>query len=276
VQAARDLNFLLKLSPNSDESRGLHQPPLKGTITLDRVSFSYPERPDARVLHRLSMKIADGECVAIVGSSGSGKSTIAALLQRLYEPESGRISIGSSKRALNEVNVHYLRKHVGVVSQNPNLFDATIAENIGYGRGKISEAEIRKAAMAANIHDFIMTLPQKYDTMVGENAALISAGQAQRLQIARAMARPSQILVFDESTSALDPANEAAVLQSIRNTKADRITIMITHKLSIMRMCDRILVLQGGEVKESGTYQVLMERNGVFAQLARSGEWVRE
>lgn len=220
------------------------------------------------------MRIDDGECVAIVGSSGSGKSTIAALLQRLYEPDSGRIFIGS-KRLLSSINVHYLRRHAAVVSQTPNLFDTTIAQNIAYGAGRISFDEIQKAAMISNVHAFIMSLPDEYETMVGENASLISGGQAQRLQIARALVRPSKILILDESTSALDSVNEAAILETIRATRAGRTTIMITHKLPVMRMCDRILVMQGGELKEQGTYQSLMERNGVFAQLARSGEWTK-
>jgi ATP-binding cassette, subfamily B (MDR/TAP), member 1 len=276
VQAASDFNRLLKLAPDSEESRGLLQPTIKGPIIFDQVSFAYPERPEVNVLNQLSMKIDDGECVALVGSSGSGKSTVAALLQRLYEPNSGRILIGSSgKRPLAQINVNYLRKHVAVVSQNPNLFDATIAENIAYGRGKVSLDEIKQAAMAANVHDFIMGLPLQYDTAIGENASLISGGQAQRLQIARALARPSRFLILDECTSSLDAANEAAVMDTIRRAKVGRTTIMITHKLKVMRLCDRILVMHGGELKEHGSYQTLMANNGVFAQLARSGEWVR-
>ena len=174
------------------------------------------------------------------------------------------------------MNITHLRDNVSVVSQHPNLFDATIAENIRYGNARISEVDIRVAAKAANVHEFVMGLPQGYDTMVGENASLISGGQAQRLQIARALARPSRVLILDECTSALDPENQAAVLETIRNAKEGRTTVMVTHKMQVMMMCDRIIVVDGGEVKEHGTYEQLMEMKGVFATLAKGGEWVGE
>jgi ATP-binding cassette subfamily B (MDR/TAP) protein 1 len=272
VQAMCGLNRLLTLSSDSDESRGLLRSSFKGPIIFDGVTFSYPERPDVVVLNQLSMKIACGECVAIVGPSGSGKSTIAAILQRLYEPNSGCISVGSNRRSLNEINVSHLRTHVSVVSQDHILFNTTIAENIAYGSDKISGHDIKQAAIAANVHDFIVSLPQHYNTRLGENNACISAGQAQRMQIARALARPSSVLILDECTSNLDPANEAAVVETILHAKVGRITIIITHNHSLMRICDRILVMHGGKIKEDGTYPVLMAHDGVFAQMAHSEE----
>ena len=131
-----------------------------------------------------------------------------------------------------------------------------------------------RAARAANVHDFVMSLPQGYDTLVGENATLISGGQAQRLQIARALARPSQILILDECTSALDGANQAAVLETIRSAKVGRTTVMVTHKVEVMRMCDRVVVIEDGKVAEEGRYDVLVERKGLFAKLASGGEWL--
>lgn len=235
------------------------------------MSFSYPEREDVPVLKNMSLSLSEGECVAIVGASGSGKSTIAALLQRLYEPESGTIYFGHTE--LREMDVRHLREHVAVVSQDPNLFDATISDNIRYGISKLSQKDVCRAAKAANVHDFIMTLPRGYDTMVGENASLISGGQAQRLQIARALARRSKILILDECTSALDSSNQAAVLETIKRAKVGRTTIMITHKLPVMRICDRILVIHGGDVAEHGTYKSLMRRKGIFSKLAKAGEW---
>jgi ATP-binding cassette subfamily B (MDR/TAP) protein 1 len=175
------------------------------------------------------------------------------------------------------MDVTHLRHHISVVSQNPNLFDATIAENIRYGNESMSEVDIRTAAKAANVHDFVMSLPQGYDTMLGENASLISGGQAQRLQIARALARPAKVLILDECTSALDPANEAAVLETVMRNKVGRTTVMVTHKVPVMRMCDRVVVLVGGGVVgEQGTYEELMAGKGVFATLASGGEWVGE
>jgi len=274
VQATGDFHKLIHLDTDTDESRGVLKPELDGPINFNHVQFAYPERPDAPVLKDVSLDIAAGECVAIVGASGSGKSTIASLLQRLYEPTTGSITVGYND--LRSMDIKHLRNNVSVVSQQPNLFDATIAENIRYGNAAVSEVDIRTAAKAANVHEFIMSLPQGYDTMVGENASLISGGQAQRLQIARALARPSQILILDECTSALDPANQAVVLETIRAAKQGRTTVMVTHKLQVMLMCDRILVVHEGEVAEQGTYEQLMERKGVFATLASGGEWVGE
>ncbi|KAH7906382.1 P-loop containing nucleoside triphosphate hydrolase protein [Hygrophoropsis aurantiaca] len=273
VQATADLNALVHLeTENTHEAQGMLRPQIAGDLVFNGVSFAYPTNPDVPVLKNLSMKIADGECVAIVGGSGCGKSTIAALLQRLYEPDVGTIAVGLND--LRATDVTHLREHVAVVSQNPHLFDASIRENIAYGRAE--GVDVVCAAQAAHVHDFVMGLPQGYDTLVGENASLISGGQAQRLQIARALARPAKILILDECTSALDPANQSAVLDTIREAKVGRTTIMVTHKVPVMRMCDRILVVEDGAVCEQGTYEALMERKGVFAKLANGGEWVGE
>lgn len=171
------------------------------------------------------------------------------------------------------MDVQHLRDHVSVVSQQPHLFDSSISDNIAYGT-LLTEAAIEEAARAANVHNFILSLPKGYQTVIGENASLISGGQAQRLQIARALARPSRVLILDECTSALDPANQAAVLETIKSAKIGRTTLMVTHKLQVMRMCDRIAVVHDGKIAEQGTYQQLMERRGVFAQLASGGEWM--
>lgn len=273
TNATRDLTKLLNMSDKTDESRGIMRPEIDGTVTFRNVDFSYPERPDVPVLRSLNLDIHNGECVAIVGASGCGKSTIAALLQRLYEPASGTIWMGLNE--LRATDITHLRNNVSVVSQNPNLFDATIAENIAYG-SELSEQDIHVAAKAAHVHDFIMSLPNGYETMVGENASLISGGQAQRLQIARALARPSKILILDECTSALDPANQAAVLETIRHAKVGRTTVMVTHKLPVMQTCDRILVVDNGKIVEQGTFQYLMEQKGTFASLVSGGGIERE
>lgn len=259
---------------NTDESVGKLTPNLDGDIRFEKVAFTYPERPEAPVLQDVNFYMKSGECVAVVGASGCGKSTVAMLLQRLYEPNSGSITIGETQ--LNMIDVTHLREHVSVVSQNPHLFDATIAENISYGNKGMSMNDIRCAAKAARVHEFIESLPKGYDTMVGENASLISGGQAQRIQIARALARPSNILILDECTSALDPANQAAVMETIRSAKIGRTTLIVTHKLAVMQMCDRILVVHDGAIAEEGSYSDLMRRHGIFAQLASGGEWSGE
>jgi ATP-binding cassette subfamily B (MDR/TAP) protein 1 len=274
VQATRDFMRLVRLSTDTDESHGISCPPIAGTISFNNVSFSYPERPDVPVLRNLSLDIHEGESVAIVGSSGSGKSTLAYLLQRLYEPSTGTITVGPW--SVHCMDIRHLRNHIAVVSQNPHLFDATVSENIAYGTDALPQSDIQQAALGANVHDFIEGLPQGYDTLVGENAALISGGQAQRLQIARALVRPANVLILDECTSALDGANQAAVLSTVLGAKAGRTTVMITHKLPVMRMCDRIIVVHEGKVAEQGTYEQLISRRGVFAQLASGGEWSGE
>lgn len=269
-QATEDFHRLLKLSNDTDESRGSERPPIRGTVAFTDVDFSYPERADVPVLKQVDVRLKEGECVAIVGSSGSGKSTVASLLQRLYAPQAGHITIGGHD--VDSINVEYLRDHVSVVSQNPTLFNASIADNISYG-SEVTPSGIREAAKAANVHEFIMSLPQAYDTLVGDNASLISGGQAQRICIARALARPSRILILDECTSSLDPANAAVVLDTIRRAKVGRTTIMVTHKLEAMRSCDRIIVMHDGRVVETGTYNALVAKRGVFASLTSAGEW---
>ncbi|KAH0831339.1 P-loop containing nucleoside triphosphate hydrolase protein [Lanmaoa asiatica] len=234
VQATVDLfRFVTLPIDGTNEAQGILRPPIAGDLVLQNVTFAYPANPDTIVLKNLSMKIAEGECVALVGASGCGKSTVAALLQRLYEPTSGMISVGAHE--LRCTDVHHLRNHVAVVNQTPNLFDGTIRENIAYGHlGELTDDDVG------------------YGTLVGENAALISGGQAQRLQIARALVRPSKILILDECTSALDGANQAAVIETIRGAKVGRTTVMVTHKVEVMRMCDRVVVIEDGRVAEEG------------------------
>lgn len=239
-------------------------------VVFHDVHFAYPERPDVPVLAGVSFDVRD-ECVAIVGASGSGKSTLAALLQRFYEPDQGMVSAGCND--VRSIQVNYLRDCIGVVSQDPHLFDASVRDNIAYGNQALSDEDVERAATAANLHDFVKELPNGYSTLVGENAALISGGQAQRIAIARALARPSNILILDECTSALDAQTQVGVLDTIRGAKAGRATFIVTHKLPVMQMCDRILVMENGRVVEQGSYASLIRQHGVFASLASSGEW---
>jgi len=316
VQAASDFNILLNLSTtNTLESRGSlkHSPPSLFTspIHFENISFSYPSRPSQPVLKNVDLTLYPGECVALVGASGSGKSTIAALLQRLYEPSGGKILLREGA-GLDEVDVRWLRQHIGVVSQHPNLFDASVKDNIRYGALAaaapfpqeedalvIPDSLVISASQAALLHEFVESLPQGYDTHLGENASLISGGQAQRLMIARALARiwaatgdrEGRLLVLDECTSALDGESQEKVLNTIRglrsgssssHTMPTTTTLMITHKLEVMQMCDRIIVLHEGRVVEQGSYDELMavdihddddSGRGVFRKLARAGEW---
>lgn len=266
------------------EASGSLRPTITGAVTFNDVHFAYPTRPDVPVLSGLSFTIRAGECVAIVGASGSGKSTIAALLQRLYEPTSGTIVL-SGKHALSQTDTPWLRDHIALVAQSPILFDASVASNIAYGTGShrddggslllLPPSEIERACQRANIHDFILSLPKGYATHLGEAASLVSGGQAQRLALARALVKTASVLVLDECTSALDGENERVVLETIARVKAGRTVVMVTHNVRAMRICDRILVLKEGRVVEEGTYEQLIGRGrgGVFADLARGGEW---
>ncbi|GAA5968424.1 hypothetical protein JCM21900_002668, partial [Sporobolomyces salmonicolor] len=205
-------------------------------------------------------------------ASGSGKSTVAALLQRLYEPSSGSVLLDG--RPLSRVDVQYLRSHVAVVSQHPALFDMTVSANVAYGRPDTAQAAVEAAAQQAHIHEFVEGLPQGYHTMLGDNAGLVSGGQAQRLQIARALVQPREILILDECTSALDAANQAAVVETILSVKTGRTTLIVTHKLAIMEKCDYLVVVADGVVAEIGSVAELRAKpNGLFAQLASGGEW---
>ena len=214
----------MALSLDTEESHGSSTPFVSGRIEFTNVDFAYPERPEVQVLNKASFAIRRNEMVAIVGSSGSGKSTVTALLQRLYEPQGGLITIDGND--VSSMNVRYLRSQMALVSQSTQLFDASISENISYGDPMLSVNDICRAAKFANVHDFIMGLPRGYDTLVGENATLVSGGQAQRIQIARALARDTaRILIFDECTSALDPTTQLSVMESINAVRSGRTTV---------------------------------------------------
>ncbi|KAB5590231.1 Multidrug resistance protein 2 [Ceratobasidium theobromae] len=274
VQATHDFGQFLDLDTVTDESKGDLRFPVEGRLTFDHVQFAYPAQPEALVLRDISFQVDQGECVAVVGPSGCGKSTIASLIQRLYEPTGGSIRV--NKHAIAGADVRYLREHIAVVSQHPALFDASVTENILFGSTRTTLEEVQNAAKAAQMHDWVMSQERGYETMLGEGAALISGGQAQRLQIARALVRQANILIMDEATSALDPANQDAIMDTVLNIKQDRITLVVTHKLAVMQRCDRILVVQDGVIAEEGPYQELMNRRGAFFSIASAGEWFAE
>lgn len=298
IRATADLDKLLSLSSMTSESPGSDTPIIKGSIEFKNVGFAYPTRSDVDVLSDMSFTVKEGECVSIVGGSGCGKSTITNLVQRLYEPSSGTILIDG--KPLDNVSTLWLREHITIVSQNPNLFDMSISENIAYGsnskipppsydnstsisRNNPSKEDISSAARLANADDFISTLPKGYETLLGDNASLISGGQAQRLAIARALIRArARILILDECTSALDPKNQAAVVETLMGDginpgalakRAGMTTLVVTHKLDLMKRCDRILVVEDGKIAQQGTYAELVKSKGAFAELASAGEW---
>lgn len=236
-----------------------------GEVVFEQVTFAYCDRNP--VVTDLTLKVPAGKTIAIVGSTGSGKSTLVKLLLRLYEVDSGRITLdGHDVRQLNPQD---LRRAIGLVSQDVFLFHGTVAENIAYGSFHASREEIIRAAQVAEAHSFIEQLPQAYDTIVGERGQKLSGGQRQRLAIARAVLKNPPILVLDEATSAVDNETEAAIQRSLEKITQERTTIAIAHRLSTVRNADRIYVMEMGQLVEWGTHEDLLERGGIYASLWR-------
>ena len=228
----------------------------KGEIEFNAVSFNYPSRPDFNVLQNISFKAAAGETVALVGSSGSGKTTIASLILRFYDPLNGAVTIdGVDTRTLKPTE---LRKQIALVPQDVILFAGTIRDNIAYGRPNASELEIEAAARKANAYDFIESFPDKFNTLVGERGIQLSGGQRQRIAIARAVLKDPSILILDEATSSLDSESESLVQEALDKLMVGRTSIVIAHRLATIRNADKIVVLQDGRVQETGTHQQLI------------------
>ncbi|XP_056339286.1 ATP-dependent translocase ABCB1 isoform X2 [Oenanthe melanoleuca] len=238
---------------------------IKGNLEFTNVYFNYPSRPDVEILKGLNLKINSGQTVALVGGSGCGKSTTVQLIQRFYDPKEGTVTIDGQD--IKSLNVRYLREVIGVVNQEPVLFATTIAENIRYGREDVTMEEIEKATKEANAYDFIMKLPNKFETVVGDRGAQLSGGQKQRIAIARALVRNPKILLLDEATSALDTESESVVQAALDKAREGRTTVVVAHRLSTVRNADLIAVFEGGVIKEQGNHAQLLERKGIYYKL---------
>ena len=240
-------------------------PSLEGRLRFEGVSFTYPSRPGVTVLEDVSFQAEPGHVVALVGRSGAGKSTIAALVHRFYDPATGAVSVdGTDLRALR---LSDLRRAIGTVHQEPVLFSGTIAENIAYGRQGATDAEVRVAAADAWIAEFVEGLPDGYDSVVGERGVKLSGGQRQRIAIARALLADPRILILDEATSHLDSENEALVHAALQRLMLGRTTLVIAHRLNTIRNADTILVLDEGRIVERGTWDELLAGDTVFRRL---------
>ena len=235
-------------------------------VTLEAVSFHYPSRPLQAALSDFTLKVAPGETIAIVGPSGAGKSTVFQLLLRFYDPQSGRITLDGV--ATDQMDLQTLRGRIGIVPQDAVVFSTSALENIRYGRPDASDDEVRAAAHAAFAHEFIMALPDDYDTFLGERGVRLSGGQRQRIAIARAMLKNPPLLLLDEATSALDAESERMVQAALESAMRGRTTLVIAHRLATVQQADRILVLDQGRLVEEGRHAELVKQGGMYARLA--------
>jgi ABC transporter fused permease/ATP-binding protein len=263
--AAERVFELIDRQPAIPAAGGLVPTKASGRVGLSKVRFAYPTRAEVAVLDSLDLTLAPGEAVAVVGPSGAGKSTIAALIGRFYDPQIGRVSLdGHDIRTLDP---RWLRRQVGIVAQEPVLFSASIAENIRYARPEASREAVEAAAHAANAHGFVSALPLGYDTAVGERGVQLSGGQKQRVAIARAVLKDPRVLILDEATSALDAESEHLVQEALERLMRGRTTLVIAHRLSTVMGSDRVVVIDGGRIVQSGPHARLLGEEGLYRRL---------
>jgi len=271
-RAAGATERLIELLRAEDDVRDPAEPeilpePVRGEIIFENVTFHYPARPDIAALNGVDLHVRPGETVALVGPSGAGKSTIIQLLQRFYDPGQGRVLLdGIDLRDMARVD---FRHHIAMVPQDAVIFAASARENIRFGRPDASDAEVEAAARAAAAHDFLLALPDGYDSYVGERGVMLSGGQKQRIAIARAILRDAPVLPLDEATSALDAESERAVQMAVDQLSRDRTTLIVAHRLATVKKADRILVFDHGQIVAEGTHESLVAQGGLYARLAR-------
>jgi ABC transporter fused permease/ATP-binding protein len=264
--AAERVFSLMDREPTIAPKGGRILDDLSGLVRFKGVNFHYPSRPDVQVLKGVDLEIRPGEIVALVGPSGGGKSTIASLIGRFYDPDTGTIEVDDVD--LREVDVDWLHRQIGAVAQEPILFSTTVADNILYGREGATREDVEEAARAANAHDFVTGFPEGYETLVGERGVQLSGGQKQRVAIARAVLKNPRILILDEATSALDAESEHLVKEALDRLMRERTTLVIAHRLSTVKDADRVVVIDGGAITQVGTHDELMaQQHGMYRKL---------
>jgi ABC-type multidrug transport system fused ATPase/permease subunit len=268
VGASERIFELMDKQPSIPHTGGETPHSVRGEIALEEVRFTYPARPEKEVLQGVSLSIPPGNIVALVGPSGGGKSTIVSLIERYYNPTSGRLTLDGID--IKQLHPKWFRSQIGFVSQEPVLFGCSIKENIAFGSTSATDEMIQEAAIKANAHQFIETFSEKYDTLVGERGVRLSGGQRQRLAIARALLLNPQILLLDEATSALDAESEFLVQQAIERLMQNRTVLVIAHRLSTVRNANLVAVVSDGKIVETGTHAQLMEsKDGIYRKLVK-------
>jgi ATP-binding cassette subfamily B protein len=256
---------VLEVEPDiQDSADAVELTHVQGNVEFKHVSFKYKDGHDY-VLKNICLTIKAGEYVALVGASGGGKTTLCSLIPRFYDVSEGEILLDGHN--IRDISLRSLRRNIGVVHQDVYLFAGTVADNIRYGKPEAGQADIIEAAKKANAQDFIMALPQGYDTDIGQRGVKLSGGQKQRLSIARVFLKNPPIIIFDEATSALDNESEKAVRESLETLTANRTTLVIAHRLSTISNAQRILVLTGSGIDEQGSHEALIDLNGTYASL---------
>ena len=257
---------ILDLPEETDREGAKPMEKVNGDIRFDDVCFSYNHEESREVLDHISFEVPKGKTVALVGPSGGGKTTICHLLPKFYHPDSGVISIDGID--IEEITMESLRENIGIVQQDVFLFSGSFSENIAYGKKDASEEDIISAAKKANIYDYIMSLPDTFDTQIGERGIRLSGGQKQRLSIARVFLKNPSILILDEATSSLDNTTEALIQEALNSLKQGRTTIVVAHRLSTIKNADEILVVANGKIRESGTHdELIAKENGIYKKL---------
>lgn len=258
------LNSRTRIDPDEPETEQVES--VRGEIELRHVDFAYPSRPDVMIFKDFSLRIRAGQSQALVGASGSGKSTVIALIERFYDPMAGKVMIDG--KDIRRLNLKSLRLKIGLVQQEPVLFATSILENIAYGKDGATEEEVIEAAKVANVHGFVSALPDGYRTPVGERGVQLSGGQKQRIAIARAVLKDPAVLLLDEATSALDAESECVLQEALGRIMKGRTAVLVAHRLSTIRCVDSIAVVQDGRVVEQGSHGDLVSRpDGAYSRL---------